>query len=96
MKEPDLAISMYKEQRRYDDMFRLVAAYHPELVNETHLFLAKSLEAEGLFKDAESHYVQASDWKTAIQMYCTNSLFEEAYRVFGFLKSLQVFWSSLF
>lgn len=30
--EPDLAITMYKKLRRYDDMIRLVKEYHPDLL----------------------------------------------------------------
>jgi len=29
VQEPDLAISMYKKQRQYDNMTRLVSAFHP-------------------------------------------------------------------
>ncbi len=29
VKEPDLAISMYKKQRQYDHMTRLVQTFHP-------------------------------------------------------------------
>ena len=41
IEEPDLAISMYKRVKRYDPMVKLVAAYHPDLLTETHLHLAK-------------------------------------------------------
>ena len=29
VQEPDLAISMYKKQRQYDNMIRLVQTFHP-------------------------------------------------------------------
>ena len=41
MEEPDLAISMYKRAKRYEPMVRLVATYHPDLLTDTHLHLAK-------------------------------------------------------
>ena len=58
--EPDLAINMYKKNRRYDDMIRLVTSYRKDLLTETHLHLAQQLETEGNFKLAEKHYVEAS------------------------------------
>lgn len=79
--EPDLAINMYKNHRQYDHMIRLVTAYHKDLLIETHLFLAKTLETEGNFKQAEHHYVEGKDWKSAVNMYCANNMYEEAYRV---------------
>ena len=53
--EPDLAINMYKKNRHYDQMIRLVAQYRKDLLNETHLHLAQQLEAENKFKDAGSN-----------------------------------------
>lgn len=41
MKQPDLAITMYKKSRMFDDVIRLVAKHHPDLLTETHLHLAK-------------------------------------------------------
>ncbi|XP_053503578.1 intraflagellar transport protein 172 homolog isoform X4 [Ictalurus furcatus] len=79
--EPDMAITMYKKKKLYDDMIRLVAKHHKELLKETHIHLAKELEVEGRFQEAEYHYIQGQDWKTAINMYGTNEMWEEAYRV---------------
>lgn len=79
--EPDLAITMYKNHRQYDQMIRLVTAHHKDLLGDTHLYLAKTLESEGDFRQSEHHYVEAGDYKSAINMYCANNLFEEAYRV---------------
>lgn len=79
--EPDMAINMYKLRKDYDSMIRLVSIYHKNLLNETHLFLAKNLEADGNLKLAEQHYVDGSDAKSAINMYCTHSMFEDGYRV---------------
>ena len=41
VKEPDLAINMYKKLRQYDNMIRLVGMYHNDLLNDTHLHLGK-------------------------------------------------------
>ena len=46
VQESDLAISMYKKQRHYDQMMRLVQQYHPDLVQSTHIHLAQELEQE--------------------------------------------------
>ena len=32
---------MHKKLRRYDDMIRLVREYHPDLLQDTHVHLAK-------------------------------------------------------
>ncbi|KAJ3373895.1 hypothetical protein GGF31_008780 [Allomyces arbusculus] len=79
--EPDLAINMYKNAKNYDKMIELVAVYHKDLLNETHVFLGKTLEAAQNFKQAEHHYVQAGDWKSAVNMYCSNNVYEDAHRV---------------
>ncbi|KAI8999812.1 hypothetical protein BC832DRAFT_563653 [Gaertneriomyces semiglobifer] len=81
VKEPDLAINMYKNHRLYDDMIRLVTAHHKDLLIETHLYLAKTLETEGNLKQAEQHYIEGQDWKSAINMYCASSMYEDAYRI---------------
>ncbi|KAJ1542553.1 hypothetical protein HK096_009264, partial [Nowakowskiella sp. JEL0078] len=62
-------------------MIRLVTSYHKDLLGETHLYLAKTLETEGNLKQAEHHYIEGKDWKSAVNMYCANNMFEEAYRV---------------
>lgn len=41
VKQPDLAITMYKKNRMFDDVIRLVDKHHPDLLTETHLHLAK-------------------------------------------------------
>ncbi|KAL7872215.1 hypothetical protein SRHO_G00071980 [Serrasalmus rhombeus] len=79
--EPDLAITMYKKNRMYDDTIRLVARHHKDLLQETHIHLAKELEVEGRFQEAEYHYIEGQDWKAAVNMYGTNDMWEEAYRV---------------
>ena len=62
-------------------MVRLVKQYHPDLLNDTHMHLAKELEAENQLHQAETHYIAASEWKSAVQMYKNNNQWEEAYRV---------------
>uniref|UniRef100_A0A8C2G8A1 Intraflagellar transport protein 172 homolog n=1 Tax=Cyprinus carpio TaxID=7962 RepID=A0A8C2G8A1_CYPCA len=79
--EPDLAITMYKTNKMYDDMIRLVAVHHKDLLQETHIHLAKELEAESRFQEAEYHYLEGQDWKAAVNMYRVNDMWEEAYRI---------------
>jgi intraflagellar transport protein 172 len=79
--EPDLAINMYKKQRKYDDMVRLVAKHRKELLKETHQFLAQHLESEGNLREAEHHYCEANEWLSAVNMYRSNDMWEEAIRV---------------
>jgi intraflagellar transport protein 172 len=45
------------------------------------MYLAKILEEEGTFKLAEHHYIEGGDFKAAINMFCVNNMFEDAYRV---------------
>ncbi|KAG1963505.1 intraflagellar transport protein [Pimephales promelas] len=79
--EPDLAITMYKKNKMYDDMIRLVALHHKDLLQETHIHLAKELEAESRYQEAEYHYLEGLDWKSAVNMYRVNDMWEEAYRI---------------
>ncbi|XP_034555797.1 intraflagellar transport protein 172 homolog [Notolabrus celidotus] len=81
VKQPDLAITMYKKNRMFDDVIRLVAKHHPDLLTETHLHLAQVLEGETRFSEAEYHFMEAGEWKDAVQMYRGNNMWEEAYRV---------------
>ncbi|CAL8090514.1 unnamed protein product [Calicophoron daubneyi] len=81
VKETDRAISMYKRHRQYRDMLRLVRVYSPDLLDQTHLHLAQELEKEGNLKQAEQYYMEAKDWKSAVNMYRTRDQWEEAYRV---------------
>ena len=81
VKEPDLAIQMYKKAQKYDQMIRLVGMYRKDLLKETHLHLAQQLEMEARFKDAEHHYTQAEEWMSAVNMYRANDHWDEAIRV---------------
>ncbi|CAI9571384.1 unnamed protein product [Staurois parvus] len=79
--EPDLAIAMYKRHNQYEDMIRLVAKHHPDLLTDTHMHLGKELEAAGRLQEAEYHYLKGKDWKATINMYRTADMWEEAHRV---------------
>lgn len=41
VEEPDMAISMYKKAKQFDAMIGLMEVYHKDLVDATHLHLAK-------------------------------------------------------
>jgi intraflagellar transport protein 172 len=43
--------------------------------------VAQHLEHEGNLKEAEKHYVDAKDWKAAVQMYRAHDMWEDALRV---------------
>ncbi|XP_061559670.1 LOW QUALITY PROTEIN: intraflagellar transport protein 172 homolog [Phycodurus eques] len=79
--QTDLAITMYKKKQMFDDVVRLVAKHHPDLLTETHLHLAKELEAEAKFAEAEHHLMEAEDWKAAVNMYRLRDMWEDAYRI---------------
>uniref|UniRef100_A0A3Q2XZS2 Intraflagellar transport protein 172 homolog n=1 Tax=Hippocampus comes TaxID=109280 RepID=A0A3Q2XZS2_HIPCM len=79
--QTDLAITMYKKKQMFDDVVRLVAKHHPDLLTETHLHLAKELEAEAKFSEAEHHLMEAKDWKAAVNMYRLHDMWEDAYRI---------------
>jgi intraflagellar transport protein 172 len=84
VKEKDLAINMYKKHRRYDDMIRLVQEHRSDLLKETHQFLAQTLEMEGSLREAEHHYVEAQEWHSAVNMYRSNEMWDDAIRVAKF------------
>ena len=41
----------------------------------------QELEAEGLHRQAEHHFVEGGDWKAAVNMYRAKSMWDDAYRV---------------
>jgi intraflagellar transport protein 172 len=49
-KEPDLAINIYRKNKQYDHMIRLVTKYRKDLLKDTHSHLANQLEREGNIK----------------------------------------------
>ena len=44
-------------------------------------FIVQELESEGQLRQAEHHYLEARDWKAAVNMYRNQDMWEEAYRV---------------
>ncbi|XP_075225811.1 intraflagellar transport protein Oseg2 [Lycorma delicatula] len=81
VEQPDLAISMYKSQRQFDQMIRLVSKYHSDLVSTTHMHLGQQMESEGNYKAAEAHYVNGGEWKLAVKMYRSIDMWEDAHRI---------------
>lgn len=79
--QSDKAISMYKDAKQYESMIKLVGKHHPDLLVDTHKHLAKELEHDKFYSKAELHYLQAGEWKHAIQMYKKINRWEEAYRI---------------
>ncbi|XP_026810375.1 intraflagellar transport protein 172 homolog isoform X2 [Rhopalosiphum maidis] len=77
----DLAINMYKNCQRYDEMMSLVSKYHSDLVSTTHVHLAHECETRGNYRAAEHHFVQAGEWKLAVKMYRSLDMWEEAYKI---------------
>jgi intraflagellar transport protein 172 len=88
VKEKDLAINMYKRHRRFEEMIRLVQEQRPELLKETHQYLAQTLEMEGSLREAEHHYVEAQEWHSAVNMYRSNEQWDDAIRVAKFYGGL--------
>ena len=41
------------------------------------------MEGESQLRQAEHHFLEAKDWKAAVNMYRNNDMWEEAYRVSG-------------
>lgn len=79
--EYDAAISMYRKARNYDQMIRMVQHYRKDNLVQAHLLVAQQLESEGNLKEAEKHYVDAKDWKSAVQMHRAHDNWEDALRV---------------
>lgn len=72
---------MYKRLELYDSMIRLVEKYHKDLVDSTHLHLARQLEAKGKLKNAEMHFLAGGDWKSVVHMYCGAGRWEDGFRI---------------
>ena len=77
----DSAITMYKNAKQYESMIKLVKQHHPTLVPETCVYLAKELENDKLYKQAENYFIMAEEWQQAVLMYKGAELWEDAYRV---------------
>lgn len=79
--EYDLAIQMYRKVRMFDPMIKLVQMYRKDSLATVHVMVAQTLESDGNFKDAEHHFVEAKDWKSAVQMYRNQGAWDDALRV---------------
>ncbi len=79
--EHDIAISMYKNLKQYDNMIRLVSQYRQDFLKNTHHMVAQYLEADKNLKQAEKHYVEGGNWKGAVHMYSSHNMWEEGLRV---------------
>ncbi|EFC47925.1 hypothetical protein NAEGRDRAFT_63764 [Naegleria gruberi] len=79
--ETDLAINMYAKNHMFDDMVRLVSKYNPIHLKQAQLKIAEQLESEGHLRQAEHYYIEASDWKNAVNMYRNNDKWNDAIRV---------------
>lgn len=79
--EADLAITMHKKNRQYDDMIRLVKEYRKDHLVEAHTVLAHQFEKEGNLKLAEKHFIAAGEWKSALTMYKDANMWEDTLRV---------------
>lgn len=58
VKRVDRAMTMYKNQRQYREMARLVRAHKPELLEQTLIRIAQELECEGNLRQAEQYYME--------------------------------------
>lgn len=79
--EYDLAIQMYRKVRSFDPMIKLVQMYRKESLTTVHVMVAQTLESDGNYKEAEHHFVEAKDWKSAVQMYRNQAMWDDALRV---------------
>ncbi len=78
------AILMYKRTKNYDALIRLVRQYYPDKLKDTEITIAKELEQEKRYKEAEIHYIQAGDWKSAANMYRLLDNWDDAYRKYEY------------
>ena len=53
------------------------------LIRQTHQYLAHALEMDGSLRDAELHYIEASEWQSAVNMYRSNELWVSIYVVYN-------------
>jgi intraflagellar transport protein 172 len=79
--EHDIAISMYKTLKQYDNMLRLVNKYRPDYIKTTNNMVAQYLEQDKNLKQAEHYYIESGNWKSCVEMYRSHNMWEEALRV---------------
>lgn len=77
----DGAIMMYRKNRDYTNMMRLVQAYRSGYLLQTHLALGAQFQKEGNLKSAETHFIAGKDWSRAVSMYRDKDLWDDAVRV---------------
>lgn len=53
----DAAIAMYRKAGNRGDMIRLVAQHRPDLLQTTHMHLARELDTAGKPREAEEHFL---------------------------------------
>jgi len=81
IKKPELAIRMFKSMGQYDRMLRLFSLHRPENLKEAHNWIGKKLEEEDQLARAERHYLEASSWTVAVDMYEKRKMFEDCLRI---------------
>ncbi len=59
----------------------IVSCLGQELLGETHVRLARDMEADGDLGGAEKHFVEAGHWQEAADMYARSAAWEDALRV---------------
>ncbi|GFY01521.1 intraflagellar transport protein 172 homolog [Trichonephila clavipes] len=79
--EYEMAIAMYENLKQYDKMIKMIKKYYPEKLPETYLHIAKKLESDEKYVQAEEYYITAGEWKMAVNMYRNLDMWEDAYRV---------------
>ncbi|XP_052833703.1 intraflagellar transport protein 172 homolog [Octopus bimaculoides] len=81
VEEPERAIAMYKQLKMYPDVLRLVKLYHRDMLEETYCRLAKEVESDGNLRQAEEYLLSANNAKAAINMYRSQNMWSDAYRI---------------
>ncbi|XP_011866841.1 PREDICTED: intraflagellar transport protein 172 homolog [Vollenhovia emeryi] len=77
----DAAIAMYRKAGNRSDMIRLVSQHRSDLLQTTHMHLARELDTAGKPREAEEHFLGAGDWRGAVTAYRSANMWEDALRV---------------
>lgn len=75
------AADMYKRNKMYDEAVRVIVTARPEEAKKAHADVARLLEKEQKFKDAERHYVEGRAYSEAVRMYKERGMWDDALRV---------------
>ncbi|GAB1607105.1 transport 172 homolog [Argonauta hians] len=81
VQEPEKAIDMYKQHKMYPDVIRLVKLYNRDMLEETYCRMAKEVESDGNLRQAEEYLLSANNAKAAINMYRSQNMWSDAYRI---------------